>query len=113
MTTKLVTAIAIAAGVLIMPNVAQANGATAGLQGMENVSQIEQVKDTRKRNRGRAHRNRHHNKHRKFGGHFYVQHDFYGHNPYRSCRSLKRKARHTGSRFWWRKYRNCMERYYY
>ncbi|MEM7299611.1 MAG: hypothetical protein AAF468_00895 [Pseudomonadota bacterium] len=50
---------------------------------------------------------RHFHRHRHFGYH----HGYY--NPYRQCRWLKRKARRTGSRYWWREYRICMSRYYH
>ncbi|HUS97341.1 MAG TPA: hypothetical protein VMX97_11420 [Hyphomicrobiaceae bacterium] len=30
------------------------------------------------------------------------------HRPYRSCGWLRKKARWTGSHYWWRKYRRCM-----
>ncbi|MCB1493818.1 MAG: hypothetical protein KDJ77_18780 [Rhodobiaceae bacterium] len=34
-------------------------------------------------------------------------------DPYRSCHFLKKKARYTGSRYWWNQYRLCVNGYYY
>jgi len=31
---------------------------------------------------------------------------YYGYAP--SCRWMKRKAMHTGSHYWWRRYRECI-----
>lgn len=32
--------------------------------------------------------------------------------PYRKCSWMKRKARRTGRRYWWKRYRRCKSRYY-
>lgn len=39
---------------------------------------------------------------------------YYGYRYRRGCHWLKRRARNTGSRYWWRRYRNCRyrSRYY-
>ncbi|MEM7301316.1 MAG: hypothetical protein AAF468_09560 [Pseudomonadota bacterium] len=47
--------------------------------------------------------------HGHYHGHVYRPH--YG-SPYRACRWLKRKARYTGSRYWWKRYRRCIRAYY-
>ncbi len=40
-------------------------------------------------------------------------HGYYGHwRPYRPCGWLRRKARRTGSPYWWRRYRRCMWRHF-
>ncbi|MCB1385845.1 MAG: hypothetical protein KDJ80_07870 [Nitratireductor sp.] len=55
--------------------------------------------------------NNHYNKHRYYRPHF----GFYvgGYDPVEECHYLKRKARHTGSHYWWRKYSHCVDRYSY
>ncbi|MCB1493344.1 MAG: hypothetical protein KDJ77_16390 [Rhodobiaceae bacterium] len=52
---------------------------------------------------------RHWNGHGRWGhgGYIYVG------NPHRSCHFLKKKARYTGSRYWWNQYRLCVDGYYY
>lgn len=82
MTMKTVTAIALAASVLAMSGAAEAGG--------------------KKR----------HFKHGGHGIHFIFDQDYYGHKPRRSCRWLKRKAYYSGSRYWWKRYRRCVNRYY-
>ena len=37
----------------------------------------------------------------------------FGHRRYRSCRWLRRKARWTGSPYWYRRYRRCMRHNYW
>ncbi len=112
MSKKLAAAIAVAAGVLIMPNMAQANGVVSNLQSISNIGQVHQIKNNGHHNHRRARHNRH-KKHRHFGGHFYFGHDYYGRPSYHSCRRLKRRAYATGSRYWWKRYRRCMNRNYY
>ncbi len=38
---------------------------------------------------------------------------YHGHRRYRPCRWLKRRARITGSPYWWRRYERCMSRNYW
>ena len=45
----------------------------------------------------------HHNNH-YWGG-------YYEYEPTYNCRYFFRKARHTGSRYWWKKYNRCISRY--
>lgn len=57
---------------------------------------------------GRRHR------HFRWGGHRWG----YGHGwgygrGFRNCHWLKRKARRTGRRYWWNRYYNCRDGYYY
>ena len=118
--TKLVTAIAVATGILLMPNMAMAGGTFSSVKSIQNQGSVIQVKETRRNGRGvRKHRklrkkgHGHHNRHRHAGGHFFFDYDYYGDHAYRSCRYLKRKARYSGSRYWWKKYRRCMNRHYY
>ena len=111
--SRLITAIAVAAGILIMPNVAQAAGTFSSVASTDNPGQVLQIKETRRHNSGRQrkHRSNRHNRHA--GGNFHFGSDYYDGHVYRSCRFLKRKARYSGSRYWWNKYRNCMDRRYY
>jgi hypothetical protein len=111
--TKLITAIAVATGVLIMPNTSLAAGLVGAMASVENAGQIIQIKETRRRKPGRS-RNQRHNRHnRNAGGHFYFGPDFFDGHIYRACRQLKRKARYTGSRYWWNQYRRCMDHRYF
>ncbi|MEP0943836.1 MAG: hypothetical protein ABJH63_07700 [Rhizobiaceae bacterium] len=112
--TKLITVIAVAASVLIMPNVSAAAGTFSNAQAFNDSAQVIQIKETRQRNRGRARHNRKHNrKHsRHVGGHFFFDHDYHGGYAHHSCRRLERKAYRTGSRYWWNKYRFCMRHRY-
>lgn len=96
MTMKIVTAIAVAASVLVMSNAAEAGGKRNGIHASDSFHSVQ------------------HKRHHKRGGfkrHFYFDH--YGYNPGHACRRLKRKAYYTGSRYWWKRYRHCMNRYYY
>lgn len=36
---------------------------------------------------------------------------YYGGDTYGECRSLRRRAVRTGSRYWWRRYRDCVDGY--
>lgn len=103
--TKFITTIAVAAGILIAPNVAQAAGTFSNVKAINDAGQVIQVKQSRRHNR------RHHNRHA--GGRFFFDHNFHGDYPYRSCSRLKRKAFYTGSNYWWKKYRRCMSNRYY
>ena len=52
----------------------------------------------------------------RYGG-IYFAAPVYGYGYYNSyygssCHWLKRKARRTGSRYWWRRYYRCVDRYY-
>ena len=99
MTMKIITAIAVASSVLVMSNVAEAGSRAPGVYGGEFVQKIGH----------KRHRKHRHAKHGLFYDHGY----YYGHNPYRACRWLKRKARYTGSHYWWKRYQRCMDRYFY
>lgn len=44
-----------------------------------------------------------------YHGHWNVYH----YRPYRGCHWLKRKARWTGKRYWWKRYRACRAHNYY
>ncbi|MEM9331677.1 MAG: hypothetical protein AAGA53_10145 [Pseudomonadota bacterium] len=82
MTRKIITAVAVAASVLATVSVAEAGGKNKG---------------------------------RHFGGkHFYghVWHDYYGHRPVHNCRYFLKKAQYTGSPYWFKKYRRCINVYY-
>ncbi|MEO1265245.1 MAG: hypothetical protein AAFV26_06045 [Pseudomonadota bacterium] len=55
----------------------------------------------------------------KIGFSLHIGHPGYYHGPhygrwrpYRPCRWLRRKARRTGSPYWWRRYRRCMWRHF-
>lgn len=112
MSKSIVAAIAIAAGVLMAPNGAQAAGPIGNQQALFEANQVVQIKQTRRHKKRHVRKHRHRN-HRHVGGHFFFGHGYHDRPYYRSCRFLKRKAYRTGSRYYWRKYRNCMDRYYY
>jgi hypothetical protein len=66
-----------------------------------------------------GHHRRHHRRH-GFRRHFFVgvplyygayYGGYYGYSP--DCYWLKRKARRTGSRYWWHRYRECLYDYGY
>ena len=112
---KFITPIAVAASVLSMPTVSKAAGIFNNVQAVSDAGQVIQIKESRRRDRGRARHKRHNRKHRHnrhVGGHFFFDHDLHGDYPYRSCRRLKRKAYYTGSHYWWKKYRICMRNRY-
>lgn len=81
MYTKTVTAIAVAASVLALSTTAEAGG------------------KRHSRHFGNNHI------HFSWGGHNDYDHDF---TTTPRCRYFFRKARHTGKRFWWKKYRRCI-----
>ena len=101
MTKKILTAVAIAVGVLTMAPAAQANNMRTGTIVADSTFEVVQIRD-------RHGRNRHNRHHRHFGhGHFEFQ--------AQGCGYFYRKARRTGSRYWWNKYERCADRheYYY
>ncbi len=103
MTTKIVTAIVLAASVLVVSSAAEAGQRRHGGHKVERHN-----KHFNKHNR----HNRHDrwNKHRRHhNGHFGI---YFGYeDPYELCAYYKRKAYHTGSRYWWKKYKRCIRRY--
>lgn len=53
-------------------------------------------------------------KHRfKFKRHFFFHHKRHRGGYGGRCHWLKKKAHYTGSRYWWKKYKRCMYRYYW
>ncbi len=115
MSKSIVAAIAIATSILIAPNGAQAGGLIGSQQSLTTLNQVQQVKQSRRHKKRNFRHNRHnrHRNHRHAGGnYFFGGHYFDGHS-YRTCRRLKRKAYHTGSRYWWNKYHRCMDRNYF
>lgn len=81
MTLKLITALTVAASVLASVSIAEAGGKHKGRHG------------------GGKH----------FHGH--VWHDYNDYRPYHNCRYYLKKARYTGSHYWFKKYRRCIGYY--
>ena len=51
---------------------------------------------------------------RKFRhGHHFHHWDNWHYRPHRGCYWLKRKARWSGKRYWWKRYYRCRANYYY
>lgn len=88
MTLKILTAVALATTVFAVSTAAEAG----------------------KRHGGgiKKHRNFHHGGHIRFHDHW---DGGYGYYEPANCHYFFRKARHTGSRYWWKKYRICISRY--
>ena len=82
MSRKIITAFALAASVLATASVAEAGGKHKG--------------------------GRHIGKH--FHGH--IWHDYNHYRPYRGCNRFLKKAKYTGSQYWFNKYRRCIGYYY-
>ena len=100
MTVKTIAAIAFAASTLLI-----SASAEAGNRHGDNYGG----------NRGGYHE-RHHN-HYRWDRHHHYATPYFGFyvsdfEPYQACRYLEKKARHTGSHYWWRKYKRCIIRYY-
>ncbi len=98
MKKQVMTVLALGIGAVALTNTsssAQASGWGTGIQGEGLVLQV-----------GHKH------KHRRHGGIYFsfggghLDNHYYGEN----CRYYKRKARWTGRRYWWKKYRRCMYR---
>ena len=101
MTLKILTAIAVATGVLAMSNAAEAGGKKRhGFHGHDHVKSVQHKR---------------HHKHRRYNRrdrHFSIDFGNYHYPSVHSCRRLKKKAYYTGSRYWWKKYQRCINRYY-
>lgn len=61
---------------------------------------------------GGGKRHRHKHRHGWHGGHGWGGHIVIG-TPHRGCYYLKKKARYTGSHYWWKQYRKCVRYGYY
>lgn len=97
MTKKILSTIAFAVGILAVTSTAEANNMRTGTIVADNTFEVIQIK-----NKHRGNKHRRHNRH--WGhGHF----EFRPHG----CGYFYRKARRTGSRYWWRKYDRCVDRY--
>jgi len=91
MTAKTIAAIAIAAGTLL--TAASAEAGTGGNKMYYN---------------GYGHGGYFHHYDRPYFGIWVGEYEGYGHQ----CAYYKKKARYTGSHFWWKKYKRCIVRYY-
>ena len=49
---------------------------------------------------------------RHFHGHHFHGHVWHDYRPYHGCRHFLKKARYTGSPYWFNKYRRCIGYYY-
>ncbi len=98
MTKKLLTTIAFAVGILSIASTAEANNMRIGPVVTDNTFEVIQIKN--------KHRGKKHRRHRHWGG---------GHFEFRpqGCGYFYRKARRTGSPYWWKKYDRCVDRYEY
>ena len=104
MTKKILTAVAIAVGVLTAAPAAQANNMRIGPVVADNTFEVIQVKNKGGHRHGRHNQ---HNRHNRHFGHGYFEYHAQG------CGYFYRKARRTGSHYWWSKYERCVDRQEY
>lgn len=107
MIIKTLSALAVAIGMLIATAPAQAGSSPIGISvqkaDFETSSLIKVgLKQAHHRKFKRSRRGYRHR-------HFNFGHGWYG---YRGCGHLYRKARWTGSRYWWKQYRRCVAYHY-
>ena len=107
MNTKFITLAAAAiVGAVALSTTASA-GTTGGAQGFQNADLVIKVGH---KHRKRFKRFRRHKRH--FHGHWNYGYGFNNHGyGFHGCGYFYRKAKWTGSRYWWRKYNRCV-RYY-
>ena len=94
MSKKLLTAIALAVGITGVASTAQANNMRIGPLVADSTFEVIEIK----------HRGKKHRRHHRWGG---------GHFEYRphGCGYFYRKARRTGSPYWWKRYDRCVIKY--
>lgn len=99
MTKKILTAIALTVGIVSIGSTAQAGNFRSAAIFADNGFEIIEVKN--------KHGGKKHRKHNRHWGHGHFEFKPHG------CGYYYRKARRTGSRYWWKKYDRCVDRYEY
>ena len=105
MNTKEIAIAAAIAGAIALS--APASAGTAGTSGFQNADLVVKVGHNGGK---RFKRFRRHNRH--WGHGFHYGHGF-KHYGYRGCGYFYKKAKWTGSRYWWKKYNRCIHGGYY
>ena len=107
MNTKTIAIAAAIAGAIALS--APANAGTASANGFQNADLVVKVGHNGGK---RFKRFRGHKRHFGYGFHYGHGYKHYGYG-YRGCGYFLKKAKWTGSRYWWKQYRKCVHGGFY